>query len=77
MIDIIEDKMDDKQEVPPIVPPDELGIPKYEVQEEFRNAGTMEVLPKLSFCVHRKPAWFHRVMMRLLLGWRWTDEEES
>jgi hypothetical protein len=28
----------------------------------------------LHFTFTRKPNWFHRIMVRLLLGWEWQDE---
>ncbi len=36
-------------------------------------AGRMEVLPRYLWDCEKKPAWFHRVMLRLLLGWKWKD----
>ena len=35
--------------------------------------GSMEMLPGVAFRTPNKPAWFHRIMLRLLLGWKWTD----
>lgn len=25
------------------------------------------------FCLSKKPMWLHRVMCRVLLGWKWED----
>ena len=30
---------------------------------------------EVRYCMPRRPAWFHRVMMRALLGWVWRDGE--
>lgn len=37
-----------------------------------RDAGYWKVSGNLHFCVEEKPSWFHRKMMKLLLGWEWV-----
>ena len=27
----------------------------------------------IEFCMTVKPSWFHRYMVRLVLGWEWKD----
>jgi len=29
------------------------------------------------FHVKEKPSWFHRMMVKLILGWEYVDEKES
>ena len=29
----------------------------------------------VEFCMSQKPIWFHRVMVRLVLGWEWKDSD--
>lgn len=47
----------------------EFNIPKY--------VGTYEVNGNLHFSFYKKPSLFHRLMTRILLGWKWHDNKET
>ena len=65
------------KESDPLEYPDDMII-------EFRN-GIFVKLPKykgyysinnnLRISFEKKPNWFHRIMTRLLLGWRWKNDD--
>lgn len=43
----------------------------------FRYAGGYTICGCFTISIRKKPCWFHRIMMRLCLGWVWHDTEES
>jgi len=48
--------------------------PAFAFMPDERSVGYFEVLPKYHWHVTTKPNWFHRLMMRWLLGWKWSDK---
>lgn len=38
-----------------------------------RVAGFYKIPGGFSFALANRPNWFNRLMVRLLLGWRWED----
>lgn len=41
--------------------------------QPIRYAGYIGITDNFSIAAKRKPCWFHRLMVRLLLGWTWED----
>ncbi len=39
------------------------------------NAGSYTINTNLQFTFDKKPNLFHRTFTRVLLGWKWTDNE--
>lgn len=42
-----------------------------------KPVGAMEIVPGVKVTSPRKPNWFHRLMVRWLLGWKWEDARKS
>lgn len=61
-------------------PPGDSGLPYTQPLDPAsfvpnpEPAGQMEIVPNVFLEALRKPCWFHRWMVRWLLGWKWHDK---
>lgn len=53
----------------------EFEVPAMEIVTSPQDVGMYCLGDKASLCImfEKKPNWFHRKMMKMCLGWKWTD----
>ena len=51
----------------------EISSGAHIIYDPPKAVGYMEILPSVEYHITKKPKWFHRIMVRILLGWKWVD----